>query len=160
MNKKILADSFVKGAGKNIVEKIGFIIVFILVFCNLLAEESGMKKIEVIIKNEKYKVELEKNPTTQKFLEMLPLELEMNELNGNEKYAVLPKNLPREDKVIKTIKVGDLMLYQNNYLVLFYKNFSSSYSYTRLGKIVETDKLSKNISEKDRRLKIRLIENN
>ncbi len=89
---------------------------------------------------------------------MLPLELEINELNGNEKYAVLPQKLPKEDKVIRKINIGDLMLYQNNYLVLFYKNFSTSYSYTKLGRVVEVDKLIKNVSERDRVLRIRLIE--
>ena len=89
---------------------------------------------------------------------MLPLELEINELNGNEKYAVVPKKLPKEDEVIRKINIGDLMLYQNNYLVLFYKNFSTSYSYTKLGRVVEVDKLIKNVSERDRVLRIKLIE--
>ena len=105
-----------------------------------------------------YEIELEKNSTTQKLLEMLPLELEINELNGNEKYAVVPKKLPKEDEVIRKINIGDLMLYQNNYLVLFYKNFSTSYSYTKLGRVVEVDKLIKNVSERDRVLRIKLIE--
>lgn len=139
-------------------KKLLIICIILFYFLNLLAEENNMKKIEIIIKNEKYEIELEKNSTTQKLLEMLPLELEINELNGNEKYAVLPKKLPKEDKVIRKINIGDLMLYQNNYLVLFYKNFSTSYSYTKLGRVVEVDKLIKNVSERDRVLRIRLIE--
>ena len=139
-------------------KKLLIICMTLFYFLNLLAEENNMKKIEIIIKNEKYEIELEKNSTTQKLLEMLPLELEINELNGNEKYAVLPKKLPKEDEVIRKINIGDLMLYQNNYLVLFYKNFSTSYSYTKLGRIVEVDKLIKNVSERDRVLRIKLIE--
>lgn len=139
-------------------KKLLIICMTLFYFLNLLAEENNMKKIEIIIKNEKYEIELEKNSTTQKLLEMLPLELEINELNGNEKYAVLPKKLPKEDEVIRKINIGDLMLYQNNYLVLFYKNFSTSYSYTKLGRVVEIDKLIKNVSEGDRVLRIRLIE--
>lgn len=139
-------------------KKLLIICMTLFYFLNLLAEENNMKKIEIIIKNEKYEIELEKNSTTQKLLEMLPLELEINELNGNEKYAVLPKKLPKEDEVIRKINIGDLMLYQNNYLVLFYKNFSTSYSYTKLGRVVEIDKLIKNVSERDRVLRIKLIE--
>ena len=33
------------------------------------------------------------------------------------------------------INTGDLMLYGSNCIVLFYKSFSSGYSYTRLGSI-------------------------
>lgn len=139
-------------------KKLLIICMTLFYFLNLLAEENNMKKIEIIIKNEKYEIELEKNSTTQKLLEMLPLELEINELNGNEKYAVVPKKLPKEDEVIRKINIGDLMLYQNNYLVLFYKNFSTSYSYTKLGRVVEVDKLIKNVSERDRVLRIKLIE--
>ena len=49
---------------------------------------------------------------------MLPLTLDMSELNGNEKYHYLDESLPTSSCV-----------------VLFYETFSSSYSYTRLGKI-------------------------
>ena len=61
--------------------------------------------------------------------------INMTELNGNEKYSDLSKNLPTNSSNPGTIKAGDLMLYGSNTLVLFYKNFPTSYSYTKIGHI-------------------------
>jgi hypothetical protein len=65
----------------------------------------------------------------------LPLTLDMAELNGNEKHVDLPKPLPANATRPGTIRVGDLMLYGSNTLVIFYSTFQSSYSYTRLGRV-------------------------
>jgi hypothetical protein len=59
----------------------------------------------------------------------------MLELNNNEKYYDLPNALPANSSNPATIKNGDLMLYGSKTLVLFYKTFSTSYSYTKLGRI-------------------------
>ena len=59
----------------------------------------------------------------------------MVELNGNEKYVDLSRNLPTNAANPGTIQNGDLMLYGSATLVLFYKTFSTSYSYTKLGRI-------------------------
>ena len=66
---------------------------------------------------------------------MLPLTVDMQELNGNEKLYRLPNKLPTKASNPRTIKNGDLMIYGANTLVLFYKSFSTSYSYTRLGRM-------------------------
>jgi hypothetical protein len=60
---------------------------------------------------------------------------DMVELNGNEKYFDLTGNLPTNASNPRRIQSGDLMIYGSNTLVLFYKTFSTSYSYTRLGRI-------------------------
>ena len=66
---------------------------------------------------------------------MLPLTVKMSELNGNEKYFDLSVNLPTNASKPGTIQSGDLMIYGSNTLVLFYKTISTSYSYTKLGRI-------------------------
>jgi hypothetical protein len=75
------------------------------------------------------------NPTANAFKAMLPLTMNMIELNGNEKYFDLPKSLPTNASNPGKINSGDLLLYGANTLVLFYEAFSTSYTYTRLGKI-------------------------
>ena len=61
-------------------------------------------------------------------------------INGNETYYNLPKDpdagpLPASASNPGTIQTGDLTLYGSNTLVLFYKTFPTSYSYTRLGRV-------------------------
>lgn len=75
------------------------------------------------------------NPSSAAFKAMFPLTLDMTELNGNEKYYDFPGPLPTNASVGGGIKVGDLTLYGNNTLVLFYKSFNTSYNYTKLGYI-------------------------
>lgn len=73
---------------------------------------------------------------------MLPMELTMIELNGNEKYYQMPNRLPANSQHVRTIKPGDLMLYGSDTLVLFYESFTTPYSYTRLGYIEDVSGLA------------------
>lgn len=66
--------------------------------------------------------------------EKLPLTLDMSEMNGNEKYYFMDETLPVDARVPESVHEGDLMLYGPDCLVLFYKNFSTTYSYTPLGR--------------------------
>ena len=66
---------------------------------------------------------------------MLPLSLDMKELNGNEKYFYLSDSLPTNTENVGTINAGDIMLYGSDCIVLFYETFNTSYSYTKVGHI-------------------------
>lgn len=77
------------------------------------------------------------NETTEELARRFPLTLNMSELNGNEKYYYLEESLPAEASRQPKIHSGDLMLYGTDCLVLFYENFSSSYSYTPVGYVEE-----------------------
>ena len=61
--------------------------------------------------------------------------LEMEELNGNEKYYQFAESFPANDEEIGQIQAGDIMLFAGHYVVIFYKDFPSQYRYTRLGHI-------------------------
>ncbi|MCY1534482.1 Cyclophilin-like family protein [compost metagenome] len=79
------------------------------------------------------------------FAEQVPLTLDMSELNGNEKYADLPKPLPTNASRPGTIRNGDLMLYGSDTLVVFYETFRTSYSYTRLGHVDDPSDLAQTL---------------
>lgn len=89
--------------------------------------------ISVIVGNKTFTATLADSETGRAFAQLLPMTITMNELNGNEKYHYLDSSLPTDSYQPGTIQAGDLMLYGNNCVVLFYKTFSSSYSYTRIG---------------------------
>ena len=78
---------------------------------------------------------LDENATAAAFKALLPMTVEMTELNGNEKHARLSGKLPTKDSNPGTIQAGDLMIYGSKTLVLFYKTFPTSYEYTRLGRV-------------------------
>lgn len=74
-------------------------------------------------------------PTASAFKDLLPLNLKMSDLHGNEKFHHLPSRLPSNDANPGTIQAGDLMLWSSKSVVLFYKTLPTSYSYTKLGRI-------------------------
>lgn len=92
-------------------------------------------KMKIKIGTSTFTATLYDNATATAFKAMLPLTINMQELNGNEKYFDFAASLPTNAANPGTIQTGDLMLYGSRTLVLFYKNFSTSYSYTRLGRI-------------------------
>ena len=105
---------------------------------NLVNNESENKmvsNIKVIVDGTKYNAKIEENETAQSLVNMLPLELNMSELNGNEKYIYLNKTLQTNLYNPKHIESGDIMLYGNDCLVVFYKSFDTPYSYTKIGHI-------------------------
>lgn len=78
---------------------------------------------------------LRDNATAKAFGEMLPMTIRMAEMNGNEKYCNLPNSLPTAASNPGTIRNGDIMLYESGTVVLFYKTFRTSFSYTAIGSI-------------------------
>jgi len=82
------------------------------------------------------------NATAAAFKSLLPMTVNMDDLNVNEKYFDLSGNLPTNASTPRVIQSGDLMIYGSNTLVLFYKTFPTSHSYTRLGRINDAEGLA------------------
>jgi hypothetical protein len=96
---------------------------------------NSMKRMWMTIGERRFSITLSDNDAARAFATQVPLTLDMSELNGNEKYAQLPKALPADASRPGTIRNGDLMLYGKDTVVIFYSTFQSSYSYTRLGHV-------------------------
>ena len=94
-----------------------------------------ISSVKVTINNKEYTLNLEDNETAKSFANLLPQEFNMSELNGNEKYIYMNSSLPTNSSNPKHISAGDVMLYGDNCLVIFYKSFDTSYSYTKIGHI-------------------------
>lgn len=107
------------------------------------------RHLSVKIGHKVFSAILSDNVATKKFTELLPLEMTMRELNDNEKYWRLSQSLPSRDENPGQIHAGDLMLYDGDTVVLFYRDFSTSYRYTPLGRIVDTAGLMEAVGSGD-----------
>ena len=107
--------------------------VIILSASTALALET--ETMQMKIGNKKYSVVLQDSNTTKALRELLPMTVTMAEFNGNEKYYLLHNSLPSRPEHIGQIKSGDIMLFGDDSLVVFYKDFKTTYSYTRIGHI-------------------------
>ncbi len=115
---------------------------------NTIDMKSIGKKITIQAGEKTFTATLSENETVEKFLLLLPMTVEMEDLNRNEKFYRIPKNLPTNPSNPGTIQTGDLMLWGANTMVIFYQTFSTSYPYTRLGKIDDPSGLAEALGAK------------
>lgn len=104
--------------------------------------EANQNTITVTAGDTSFTAVLYDNETAQAFYDMLPLTLDMSELNGNEKYFYIDEPLKVDAHSPGTINSGDIKLYGSDCIVLFYETFSSGYSYTDIGKIDDPEGLA------------------
>lgn len=118
-----------------------FILTFMLFFINCNAFGDNMQNIIITIENKKYEAILYDNSTTKELIKKFPITITMSDLNGNEKYYNFSKSFSTSSENVANINKGDIMLFGNNCLVIFYKSFSTRYKYTKLGYIKNTEDL-------------------
>ncbi len=109
---------------------------------------SNSKSAKLLIDNTEYIITLEDNETVDALVNNMPLDLSMSNLNGNEFYSYLDFTLPTNSYDPGKINKGDIYLYGNNCLVIFYESFNTSYSYTKIGKLDNIEVLD-NIKDKN-----------
>ena len=117
---------------------------------NEYKEEGGVmtefvSSINIEVNGVIYTASLEDNETSRELLNRLPLTITMNELNGNEKYTYFEDSFVSSPASVGRIEAGDIMLYGDDCLVIFYDTFDTNYRYTRIGKIDDVSTLKENL---------------
>lgn len=126
-----------------------FILTFMLFFINCNAFGDNMQNIIITIKNKKYEAILYDNSTTKELIKKFPITITMSDLNGNEKYYNFSKSFSTSSENVASINKGDIMLFGDNCLVIFYKSFSTRYRYTKLGYIKNLEDLENSLGKGD-----------
>lgn len=115
------------------------IIICLLVSCSggntEMINSNGTQTIDENKNEIVFEIILEENETATAFSKLMPISMQMTELNGNEMFYMLSNSLPTNPQQVRNIQKGDVMLYGSNCIVLFYKSFSTSYSYTKIGRL-------------------------
>ena len=114
---------------------------------NVATNNETINEITIRINDKSYIVRMDINNAAQEFARSTPFELPMVELNGNEKYYRGADTLVTDAHRVARIKTGDLMLYEDNCIVLFYKDFETDYSYTRLGWVYDAEDLAETLGD-------------
>ena len=126
-----------------------FILTFMLFLINCNAFGDNMQNIIITIENKKYEAILYDNSTTKELIKKFPITITMSDLNGNEKYYNFSKSFSTSSENVANINKGDIMLFGDNCLVIFYKSFSTRYKYTKLGYIKNTEDLENSFGKGD-----------
>lgn len=100
----------------------------------------------------RFAITLTDTEAARAFAAMLPLTIDMADLNSNEKHADLSQSLPMNATRPGTIRNGDLMLYGSRTLVVFYVTFDSTYSYTRVGRVNDPSGLAQALGPREVRI--------
>lgn len=116
-------------------------------------------KIKITVGSASFVATTYDNTTAKAFTSLLPMTISMNELNGNEKYHYLSGNLPSSPIHQSTIHAGDLMLYGQSCIVLFYETFTSSYSYTPIGYLDNPTGIKTALGSNNATVKFEVMEN-
>ena len=121
---------------------IALLLICVVIFMFIPKDRKSDKRMTVTVGDKTFAAVLYDNKTADELYSRLPLTLDMRELNGNEKYCDLDKSLPSKSSLAGHISKGDIKLFGDDCLVLFYEGFMSGYSYTNIGYIEDTDGLA------------------
>lgn len=129
---------------------IGFI--FVSFFCYMIIKENVEQRniekqeqetkevgkladLRVNIAGNIYTAVSESNKAAQNFLTHLPLDIEMNDLNSNEKRGYTYFKLATDARKLGKVEIGDILIYGDSYVIIATKTFKTNDKYTKLGHI-------------------------
>ncbi len=112
-------------------------------------EDSKLQSFKIIVNEKEFDAEAYNTDAAKEFYGMLPIKIKMSELNGNEKFYYMNKTFTEDEEKAGIINTGDIMLYGNNCIVLFYETFQSNYTYTKIGYIKNPSGLARELGKGD-----------
>lgn len=105
-------------------KKIIITLIFLTLFLNTLSAadyETNDTTIKFTINNKEAYAKMIHNPTSDEFLQLLPLNLKLNDLYSREKYATLPKKLTAQSSKTEDYEIGYVAYYEpTNSFVVYY----------------------------------------
>lgn len=107
------------------------------------------ERIVITVGGREFQATLDNTEAARAFAKLLPLHLQLEELNGNEKYAYLDNPLPADSRNPETIHAGDLMLFGSSCIVLFYQTFPTQYTYTPIAHLDDASGLAECVGAGD-----------
>ena len=111
--------------------------------------ENEENKVIITVGDKEFNAVFYKNETTDALIKKLPITVSMKDLNSNEKYYYFDEAFPKNSEKVGSIDAGDIMLYGDSCVVLFYKSFNTSYSYTKIGYIENIEGLESALGNSD-----------
>ena len=135
-------------------KRICLLMALMLACCAFAAGNDGIETgevpdMELMIGETRFDACLADNDTARAFAQLLPMTLRMTELNGNEKYHYLLSPLPGAPERVGRVEAGDLMLFGDSCVVVFYESFDTPYSYTRIGRLTDIEGLAEALGPGD-----------
>ena len=122
------------------------IFIIVLIIKIIIGEDQYYIKLN----GKEFEFEFKDTEVANQIKSKLPFTVKMTNLNGNEVYYQFSgESFTTNHKSVGTINMGDIYLYQSNFLVLFYKTFTASYSYTEIGKLKDATGLDTIIGSSD-----------
>ena len=122
------------------------IFIIVLIIKIIIGEDQYYIKLN----GKEFEFEFKDTEVANQIKSKLPFTVKMTNLNGNEVYYQFSgESFTTNHKSVGTINMGDIYLYQSNFLVLFYKTFTTSYSYTEIGKLKDATGLDTIIGSSD-----------
>ena len=122
------------------------IFIIVLIIKIIIGEDQYYIKLN----GKEFEFEFKDTEVANQIKSKLPFTVKMTNLNGNEVYYQFSgESFTTNHKSVGTINIGDIYLYQSNFLVLFYKTFTTSYSYTEIGKLKDATGLDTIIGSSD-----------
>lgn len=137
-------------------DKLNIVLICMATLCTIQAQST--RKIQLSVGTSRFVATTYDNTVANAFLELLPISISMNELNGNEKYYFLSVNLPTNASVPEIIHSGDLLLWGQNCLVLFYETFLTTYSYSKIGFVEDATELQAALGSGNPMIKFELLQ--